>query len=215
MKSFLHFLRKTWFLFLLLFLAPIIVVIGFYIFEYVLHKIDMSAGEWSALLGSVFGYWGTVLLGVLAFYQNEKVQENNDILTQYERRRMSPVFAVEVEKYDPGIKNLILQIKNISENLACNILIDPLEKYKDDVNNINEKAICKVKNKDDVDYLGARDSLSVEFETPIISIEKGQKVYYHLSITATDIIGLSKKTLVYISIDDELNISYSYKVIDI
>ena len=35
----------------------------------------MSAGEWANLLGATFGYWGTILLGTLAFWQNENSNE--------------------------------------------------------------------------------------------------------------------------------------------
>lgn len=84
MHEFWKFIKRTWWLFLILFFAPIIIILIFFIDEYVLHNIDMSAGEWANLLGSTFGYWGTVLLGVLAFWQNERATLINEKLYAFE-----------------------------------------------------------------------------------------------------------------------------------
>lgn len=45
MRNFFNFIRRTWLLFLLLFTAPVIVIVLFAIKEYVFHSIDLSAGE--------------------------------------------------------------------------------------------------------------------------------------------------------------------------
>jgi hypothetical protein len=84
MHDFWEFIKRTWWLFLILFFAPIIIIFIFFIDEYVLHHIDMSAGEWANLLGATFGYWGTVLLGVLAFWQNERTALVNEKLFAFE-----------------------------------------------------------------------------------------------------------------------------------
>lgn len=73
MKNLWHFLKKIWWLLLTLFIAPLIVIFTFSVKEYLIHDIDLSAGEWANLFGSVFSYWGTVLLGILAFWQNERI----------------------------------------------------------------------------------------------------------------------------------------------
>lgn len=88
-KSLFNFLKKTWGLFLILFIAPVIVVSVFAIKEYVFHEIDLSAGEWSNLMGSIFSYWGTVLLGTLAFWQNDRIlqlEERNLEIQEVELR---------------------------------------------------------------------------------------------------------------------------------
>lgn len=84
MNDFWKFIRRTWWLFFLLFIAPLIIIFVFFIDEYILHRIDMSAGEWANLLSATFGYWGTVLLGVLAFWQNERTSLINERLFAFE-----------------------------------------------------------------------------------------------------------------------------------
>lgn len=86
MKQYLQFLKETWGLFLALFIAPLAVVLIFAIGEYALHVIDLKAGEWAALFGAIFGYWGTVILGSLAFWQNQKSNKTNTDLLELQRQ---------------------------------------------------------------------------------------------------------------------------------
>ena len=46
MNSVFQFIKKTWWLFLILFLAPITVIAVFAVKEYALNQIDLSAGDW-------------------------------------------------------------------------------------------------------------------------------------------------------------------------
>ena len=90
MKDFLKFIKKTWWLFLILFFAPIVVISIFAYQEYILGRIDLNAGEWASLFGASFGFWGTALLGSLAFWQNERVTQLNE--------RLSHVKEIELEE---------------------------------------------------------------------------------------------------------------------
>jgi hypothetical protein len=66
---------------IILAIVPIIAITVFAVMEYGLHRIDMRAGEWASFIGAILGYIGTVLLGILVFWQNEKVGKiNNDLL---------------------------------------------------------------------------------------------------------------------------------------
>lgn len=83
-KDFTKFLKDSWYLFIVLFLAPIIVITTFVILEYIQKKIDMSAGEWASLLSGCFTYWGTVILGAIAVWQNKKVMFLNQRVLEME-----------------------------------------------------------------------------------------------------------------------------------
>lgn len=99
MRNFFDFIRRTWLLFLLLFIAPVIVIALFAIKEYVFHSIDLSAGEWADLMGSVFSYWGTILLGTLAFWQNDRImqlEERNAEIQETElKMKSTPDFIID------------------------------------------------------------------------------------------------------------------------
>lgn len=92
MKRFSNFFKFTWWLFIILFLAPIIIVAVFANLQFCWRIIDLEAGDWSSLFGSVIGYWGTVILGTLAFWQNHQIQVNNNVLIEYEKNKMAPFF---------------------------------------------------------------------------------------------------------------------------
>lgn len=99
MRNFFNFIRRTWMLFLLLFTAPVIVIVLFAIKEYVFHSIDLSAGEWANLMGCAFSYWGTILLGTLAFWQNDRImqlEERNAEIQEIELKMKSvPDFIID------------------------------------------------------------------------------------------------------------------------
>jgi len=58
----------------------------------------LSAGEWTGLLGAAFGYWGTILLGVLAFWQNEKANHINENLLSMEKTRARSLIHIQPYK---------------------------------------------------------------------------------------------------------------------
>lgn len=99
MRNFFDFIRRTWLLFLLLFIAPVIVIAIFAIKEYVFHSIDLSAGEWANLMGCVFSYWGTILLGTLAFWQSDRImqlEERNAEIQETElKMKSTPDFTID------------------------------------------------------------------------------------------------------------------------
>ena len=110
MRNFFDFIRRTWLLFLLLFIAPVIVIAIFAIKEYVFHSIDLSAGEWANLMGCVFSYWGTILLGTLAFWQSDRImqlEERNAEIQETElKMKSTPDFTID---------NILLSFGNFEE----------------------------------------------------------------------------------------------------
>lgn len=121
MKRFLNFVKKTWWLSGLLFIAPIVIIVVFYTKEYILHEIDLSAGDWAGLLGSVFTYWGTILLGMIAFWQNDRVmrleERNMDIKERELKENNTPDFIIEKVEACLGGEIVELALENISHGM--------------------------------------------------------------------------------------------------
>lgn len=213
MKKLFEFIKNTWWLFLLLFLAPFAVISVFAVKEYILHEIDMSAGEWAGLWGSAFGYWGTVVLGILAFWQNIQVQENNDILINYEKHKMAPIFSIVLEGYKGMLQDLRFILSNSSDNIACNFEISDLEIFK-----IDNKGVLSLDNKvpivksNKISVLEPHSQIELQCRNDVIKKKNGEIILLVLSITASDIVGLIRSTEVRIYIDDNLKYKYEYLI---
>lgn len=213
MKSIMKFIKKTWWLFLSLFLAPIGVITVFAILEYGFHRIDMSAGEWAELLGGAFGYWGTVVLGTLAFWQNDRVQENNNLLIEYEKSKLSPVFSLKLEGYTGYLQNVKFRLLNCSDNIAYGIVISNLSIYK--VTAIGECTLIEctaIATADSLYILGAHEDRIIEYNNQKPTISSSDTIQMIVSVTASDVIGLMKKTTVKLLFDNQLKCNYSYIV---
>lgn len=98
-RNLFDFIKRTWLLFFILFIAPIIVITIFAVREYVIHSIDLTAGEWANSMGCVFTYWGTILLGALAFWQNDRImrlEERNAEIQETELKiKSTPDFIID------------------------------------------------------------------------------------------------------------------------
>lgn len=216
MKNFLKFIKKTWWIILILFLAPFIVLSVFAFMDFALHQIDMKAGDWANLLGAAFGYWGTVILGILSFWQNQQVQENNDILINYERSRMAPVFSLILDSYQGKLQNLKFILLNCSDNIACALEVSDLEIYK--INSLGSESFLSripIKGKNMASVLEAHSEVDLEYGNNNILISNNEKIYLIIKITASDIIGLTKITTVKIQISDKYECKYEYNVKDV
>ena len=205
MKKFFSFLKKTWWLLAILFSPPIIVIAVFAFGEYCHHAINMSAGEWSSLLSGAFGYWGTVILGVLAFWQNQQSQENNDVLMRYEQSRMAPVFSVKVQSYN-GRNDLTVLITNITDNIACTISFSNLKMVLP--NKTTQE--CPVTSTVSKDYLNGNDSIEVKYETPAVYLRANEEVSFLFDIISTDIVGNRKTTTVCLKTGTDFRFKISY-----
>lgn len=213
MNNVFKFIKKTWWLFLILFLAPIAVIVVFAVKEFVLNQIDLTAGDWAGLWGSAFAYWGTVILGTLAFWQNTQVQENNDLLINFEKNKAAPVFSLLLEGYQGLLHNLKFKLTNCSDNLACNLDVSDLEIYKTtaqgDTVFISRTALV---NSDKISILEAHSHINLEYNNNSVTKRNGEIVLLIIKITASDIIGLTRTTIVNIYIGDSLKCKYEYKI---
>lgn len=213
MSKVFKFIKKTWWLFLILFLAPIAVIAVFAVKEYALNQIDLSAGDWAGLWGSAFAYWGTVILGTLAFWQNTQVQENNDLLINFEKNKVAPVFSLLLEGYQGLLQDLKFKLTNCSDNLACNLDVSDLEIYKTtaqgDTVFISRTAVV---NSDKISILETHSHIHLEYNNDSVTKRNGEIVLLIIKITASDIMGLTRTTIVNIYIGDNLKCKYEYKI---
>jgi hypothetical protein len=84
----------------------------------------MSAGEWSGLIGSTLGYWGTVLLGVITFWQNEQVMQINKRLLAIE----------ETDKLEQSSPEIIFTAAELFINDTYRAELIPIEEIYGDFN---------------------------------------------------------------------------------
>lgn len=213
MNNVFQFIKKTWWLFLILFLAPIAVIAVFAVKEYALNQIDLSAGDWAGLWGSAFAYWGTVILGTLAFWQNTQVQENNDLLINFEKNKVAPVFSLLLEGYQGLLQNLKFKLTNCSDNPACNLNVSDLEIHKITVQG-DSVFISRtpVVNSGKISILETHSHINLEYNNNSVTRGNGEIILLIIKITASDIIGLTRTTIVNIYIGDSLKCKYEYKI---
>lgn len=211
MNNVFQFIKKLG-VFLILFLAPIAVIAVFAVKEYALEQIDLSAGDWAGLWGSAFVYWGTVILGTLAFWQNTQVQENNDLLINFEKNKVAPVFSLLLEGYQGMLQKLKFKLTNCSDNLACNLNVSDLEIHKITVQGdsvfISRTPIV---NSDKISILETHSHINLEYNNSVTRAN-GEMILLIIKIIASDIIGLTRTTIVNIYIGDSLKCKYEYKI---
>lgn len=215
MKDLIRFIKSTWWLFLVLFTAPFIVISVFAILEYLFHRIDLSAGDWASLLGNMFIYWGTVILGIIAFWQNERAQNNNDALILYEKRKMSPVFAVKLLETDGLFSRMKFEITNCTNNIVCNFSLSSLVVNRMRDNKCFLVGTFPLDNQNNEFFIDAKEKVVAKYNTPQISIMGNERIKCIMCIFATDIIGQSKETTVEIVIDSKLICKYNYILNDL
>lgn len=115
-------------------ISSIILIFGIPLIIHVLFKIhagipfleaEWSAGEILGYYGSILSFIGTVVLGVLALYQNRLIKEESDkralILEQREHERNMPKFTVESKGSNGNCAHLHFVMSNISDNLSTEI----------------------------------------------------------------------------------------------
>lgn len=145
----------------------------------------------------------------LAFWQNEQVQANNDLLMKYERSKMAPIFVAYFDGANGALADIRVMITNISDNVACALEVSPLRLCNAN-QPCNEYSVKNSKN-----YLNAHETAAIIFETPITIIQQHEIFEYCFEIKATDIVGYTKKTIVTMKIDAKVSPVFSYKIIDI
>lgn len=98
------FLKKYKWYIVILALIPVITISTFAILEYGFHKIDIKVGEWASFIGAILGYIGTVLLGLLALWQNEKANSLNREMQKLQQANY--VSMVSIRKLEVNVRSV-------------------------------------------------------------------------------------------------------------
>ncbi len=117
-------------------LLSIVIILGVPLAIHILFKInsgipffeaEWTAGEALGYYGSILSFIGTVVLGILALYQNRLIKEESDkreqIMEQREHERNMPKFTVVSKDSNGNSANLHFVVNNISENNATDIKV--------------------------------------------------------------------------------------------
>lgn len=126
-------------------LLSLIIIFGIPFLIHVLFKIhpknDFWVAEWTAgdllgYYGAILAFIGTVVLGMLALYQNHIIKIESDkraeLLEQRERECNMPKFSASCWQCNGFTSNLKFSIKNISENSASDIVVQNIKIVKPD-----------------------------------------------------------------------------------
>lgn len=110
----------------ILFIISIIVIGVFAIKEYIFYDIDLSAGEWASLVGTLTSYLGTIFLGMIAFWQNDRI--------------------MKIEERNAEIQEINLKLDNIPDFTVDKIFVSYIEKSteKHVIEEVDLEKICKM-----------------------------------------------------------------------
>lgn len=113
-----------------------IIIVGIPCLIHVLFKIhptntfftaEWTAGDLLGYYGSILAFVGTVILGILALYQNHLIKieadKHSELLEQREYNKNLPKFMLISRGSNRNLMKLHLELKNISENIANEIEI--------------------------------------------------------------------------------------------
>ncbi len=96
-----------------------------------IFKAEWTAGELLGYYGAVLSFLGTVVLGVLALYQNHIIKQEGDrqaaLLEKRNRIENMPKFKIKYQGGNGWYSNLRLRLCNITENRATDITIDNIQ----------------------------------------------------------------------------------------
>lgn len=202
MDDFKIFLKETKKLLLILFCVPILVLAFFAFNEYCLGK-PMYTGDWAQLWGTAFAYWGTVILGTLAFWQNNQLQKSNEELREKERKQRAP--ALQPQYYNASTA-ITFEIHSISHSIARFLVIQNLVANiydKEKLVETKEYPLCgKIPS-----HILAFETKQVEFSgSPVSDFQnmklKNGKMVLNLSVTAENDMGEKWKSTLTMKMND-------------
>ncbi len=114
--------------FMIIFGIPFIIHVLFKLHS----NIDFFVAEWTAgellsYYGSILAFLGTVILGALSLYQNQIIKQESDkrteLLEQREHESNMPRFRLRYAGSQGNTSKMQLEIENISENIANDIVL--------------------------------------------------------------------------------------------
>ena len=117
---------KKWWLWLLI--VIIIVFVIPIVINFCYTKIDFCPTDWNGgdalqFYGSILSFIGTILLGVLALWQNYTLNKQNVSYQRMLEIKDLPVFQINIICFDGLLSNPKIQITNITNNVATNFEI--------------------------------------------------------------------------------------------
>lgn len=124
-------------------LIMVLLIIGIPFVIYISFRIPspihlLEAGpEWNegvvlGYYGSILGFLGTVVLSMLALYQNQEIKKEADKRTEiFEREKHSPKLKCKLFGSNGAYMNMHYLLENISNNLADKIVISNFEVFND------------------------------------------------------------------------------------
>jgi len=88
---------------------------------------EWSAGEFLSFYGSVLSFGATVILSILALWQNDVIRKESNkhtnILKEMEQNKSCPFIKVRCIEEKNMHANIILEISNITDNIALDMKI--------------------------------------------------------------------------------------------
>lgn len=153
-------------------LLPVLII-------HILYKInipfDFLVAEWSAgellqFYGAYLSFLGTVLLGALALWQNHQLSKKNEQFENFkieqERKSKIPKFDIPYKKWghNGGVSDWYIDLKNVSANIACNIVVSEFKVY-DNGTEVYKKEECCVKD----NSLQGGETTTIEFKNNVLS----------------------------------------------
>ncbi len=146
---------------------------------------EWTAGDMLSYYGAVLTFVSTTILSVLALWQNHVIKEENDkhtaLLERMEREKNNAHLMIQDAVSFKNAGNISLQLKNVSENMALNIIISGLA-----IENREGRAFWNSDQEYAIDYLKPMTGMRMDLKNPEIPSEKYRFIF---RITYRDVLG--------------------------
>lgn len=194
---------KKWWLWLLIgiiiiFVIPI--VINFCYTEIDFCPTDWNGGDVLQFYGSILSFTGTILLGVLALWQNYTLNRQNASYQRMLEIKDLPVFQINIICFDGLLSKPKIQITNITNNVAtnfevlkCGIRVSDSEEY------FSKFVVAKMTQ----NYLNGTGEILIDFfDDKKTFTEKCEMNVFEMIFRYTDIYGVEHNKVATRNLDD-------------
>ena len=129
---------------------------------------EWTAGELLSYYGSILAFLGTIILGALSLYQNQIIKQETDkrteLLEQRKRESNMPRFRLRHISSQENKQKLQLEIENISENIANDLVL-----YDIKILSANKEVLWDKKSAIHLDTLQANNKNSIYLGNPSLA----------------------------------------------
>ena len=163
-----------------IFIVPMILVHVLFKMQipYRILQAEWSAGDVLQYYGSYLSFIGTVLLGLLAIWQNKQISDKSEqlnLLIMNQQKQMNmPKFDFSSPGSNGNYTNLHMMLKNVSQNCANEIKVDKFETYDESNQVICESNKCKIEQ----NSLQGGESTRIDFNNSQLKGENLKIVIY-------------------------------------